>query len=130
MWKARAAGECFLHFSGTFKCARARCKTCPFICNVEKLLRPKRSIKITDHFTCTSANVIYLLALFAKSNISAKQVDDKATDSENIFATLSKTTKTYLNRSLDTLICRIIPSNICQSAASPYTKEAQKATKH
>ena len=39
---------------GTFKCARARCKTCPFICNVEKLSEPKRSIKITDHFTCTS----------------------------------------------------------------------------
>ena len=44
---------------GTFKCLRARCKTCPFICNVEKLSGPKRSIKITDHFTCTSANAIY-----------------------------------------------------------------------
>ena len=41
---------------GTFKCAHARCKTCPFIYNVEKLSGPKRSIKITDHFTCTSAN--------------------------------------------------------------------------
>ena len=37
---------------GTLKCARARCKTCPFICNVEKISGPKRSIKITDHFTC------------------------------------------------------------------------------
>ena len=46
---------------GTFKCARARCKTCPFICNVEKLSGPKRSIKITDHFTCTSTNVIYCI---------------------------------------------------------------------
>ena len=46
---------------GTFKCARARCTTCPFICNVEKLSGPKRSIKITDHFTCTSANVIYCI---------------------------------------------------------------------
>ena len=45
--------------TGTFKCARARCKVCPFICNVEKLSGPKRSIKITDHFTCTSTNVIY-----------------------------------------------------------------------
>ena len=45
----------------TFKCARARSKTCPFICNVEKLSGPKRSIKITDHFTCTSANVIYCI---------------------------------------------------------------------
>ena len=46
---------------GTFKCARARWKTCPFICNVEKLSGPKRSIKITDHFSCTSANVIYCI---------------------------------------------------------------------
>ena len=43
---------------GTFKYARARCKTCPFICNVEKLSGPKRSIKITGHFSCTSANII------------------------------------------------------------------------
>ena len=46
---------------GTFKCARARCKTCNFIRNVEKLSGPKRSIKITDHFTCTSDNVIYCI---------------------------------------------------------------------
>ena len=46
---------------GTFKCARARCKTCPFICNVEKLSGPKRSIKITDHFTCTSLSQCHLL---------------------------------------------------------------------
>ena len=46
---------------GTFKCARARCETCPFIRNVEKISGPKRSIKITDHFTCTSANVIYCI---------------------------------------------------------------------
>ena len=31
--------------------------------NIEKLSGPKRSIKITDHFTCTSANVIYSIAL-------------------------------------------------------------------
>ena len=36
--------------AGTFKCARARCKTCPFICNVEKLSGPKRSIKITSFY--------------------------------------------------------------------------------
>ena len=45
----------------TFKCARYRCKTCPFIHNLEKILGPKRSIKITDHFTCTSAKVIYCI---------------------------------------------------------------------
>ena len=45
---------------GTFKCARLRCrKTCPFIHNVEEISGPKRSIRITDYFTCTSANFIY-----------------------------------------------------------------------
>ena len=53
--------------------------------------------------------------LFAKSYISTKQAEDEATDSENIFATLRKTTKTHLNRTLDTLICRIIPSNMHMS---------------
>ena len=46
---------------GTFKYAPARYKTCPFICNVEKMLGSKRSIKINDHFTCTSANVMYCI---------------------------------------------------------------------
>ena len=44
-----------------FKCARSRCKTCPFIHNIQKISGPKRSIKIIDHFTCTSANVIYCI---------------------------------------------------------------------
>ena len=43
----------------TFKCARKRCNTCPFIYNANKITGPKRSIEITDRFTCTSANVIY-----------------------------------------------------------------------
>ena len=46
---------------GTFKCACTRCKTCPFIRSVEKISGPKRSITITDHFTCTSGNVIYCI---------------------------------------------------------------------
>ena len=29
---------------GTFKCARARCKTCPFICNVEILIAGTQAI--------------------------------------------------------------------------------------
>ena len=44
---------------GTFKCTHSRCKTCPFIHDVEKISGPKRSIKITDYFTCTSVNAIY-----------------------------------------------------------------------
>ena len=44
---------------GTFKCARSRCKTCLFIVNTSKISGPKRSVKITDRFKCSSANVIY-----------------------------------------------------------------------
>ena len=46
---------------GTFKCAHSRCKTCLFILNTSKISGPKRSVKITDRFTCTSANVIYCI---------------------------------------------------------------------
>ena len=46
---------------GTFKCARSRCKTCPFVQNADKISGPKRSVKISDRFTCTSANVIYCI---------------------------------------------------------------------
>ena len=46
---------------GTFKCARKRCNTCPFIHNADKITGPKRSIKITDRFTCTSVNVIFCI---------------------------------------------------------------------
>ena len=46
---------------GTFKCASSRCKTCLFIVNTSKISGPKRSVKITDRFTCTSANVIYCI---------------------------------------------------------------------
>ena len=46
---------------GTFKCARSRCKTCLFVVNTSKISGPKRSVKITDRFTCTSANVIYCI---------------------------------------------------------------------
>ena len=45
----------------TFKCACSRCKTCLFILNTSKISGPKRSVKITDRFTFTSANVIYCI---------------------------------------------------------------------
>ena len=46
---------------GTFKCAHSQCKTCLFIVNTSKISGPKRSVKITDCFTCTFANVIYCI---------------------------------------------------------------------
>ena len=46
---------------GTLKCARSRCKSCLFILNISKISVSKRSVKITDRFICTSANVIYCI---------------------------------------------------------------------
>ena len=46
---------------GIFKCWRSRCKTCPFVQNADKISGLKRSVKITDRFKCTSANVIYCI---------------------------------------------------------------------
>ena len=46
---------------GTFKCAHKRCNTFPIIHNADKTPGPKRSIKITDRFTCTAANIIYCI---------------------------------------------------------------------
>ena len=62
---------------GTFKCARSRCKTCLFIVKTSKISGPKRSVKITDRFTCTSANVIYCITRrYAINYTLARQVDD------------------------------------------------------
>ena len=46
---------------GTFPFKRTRCKTCPFISNKVKISGSNRSVKVTDHFTCISTNVIYCI---------------------------------------------------------------------
>ena len=63
---------------GTFNCTRKRCKTCPFIHNTDKVTGPKRSIKITDRFTCTSANAIYCIkcTLCKKRDTSARPEEE------------------------------------------------------
>ena len=97
--------------SGTFKCARSRCKTCSFIHNVQKISGPKRSIKITDHFTCTSANVIYCIICNYCNKLYIGETGRRLGDqirSENTFATWKEMTRTHLNQSLDTLISVII----------------------
>ena len=49
------------HQPETFKCTGSRCKTCPFIQNATKILRPKQSININDRFTSIFTNVIYCI---------------------------------------------------------------------
>ena len=49
------------------------------IVNTSKISGPERSVKITDHFTCTSANVIYCITCitgYAINYTLARQVDD------------------------------------------------------
>ena len=59
--KFRHSSTLTIEQPGTFKCARSQCKTCPFVQNADKISGPKRSVKITDRFMCTSANVIYCI---------------------------------------------------------------------
>ena len=91
---------------------------------------PKRSIKLTDYFTCTSANVIYCITCdYAKSYTLVKQEDDQVTDSENTFATQKEMTRTHPNQSLDTLNSLITLSSIQQFAAFSYIWAVRKAAK-
>ena len=62
--------------TGKIKCARAQCKTCPFIRHVEKISGPGLSQHLPHN--------LYSLQ---KSYTSAKQGNDQATDSENTFLT-------------------------------------------
>ena len=58
-------------------------QNCPFIHNVEKMSGPKRSIKIADHFTCTSANVICSISCTCRKKLLPRQEDDKVINSVN-----------------------------------------------
>ena len=51
------------HQPGTFKCARVRCRTCPFISNANKISGPKRTVAITNLIyciTCTLCKKVYI----------------------------------------------------------------------
>ena len=69
---------------------RSRCrKTCPFIQTYRKFRDPRlRSIRITDHFTCTSANVIYRITCTYWEKLYIGETGRRLgrTDSENTFA--------------------------------------------
>ena len=98
---------------GILKCTRAWCKTCPFICNVEIISGPKRSIKITVNFTCTSTNVIYCITctLCKKLYIgeTERQIGD---DSEKTLVMLKETAKTHVNRELRSFCPRSVSPQV------------------
>ena len=100
---------------GNFKCARTRCKTCPFIHNAKKISGPKRSIKITHHFTCTSANVIYCITYtYCKKIYTTTSTTTRWPNPR----TSSRRTKEWQGR-IKTIYL-IILSNIWQSVVFPY----------
>ena len=118
--------------SGTFKCTRSRCKTCPFIHNVEKISGPKRSIKITDHFTCTSANVIYCITCTYCNKLyigeTGRRLGDRFREHLRDVERNDKGASKPVAR--HTLISLIIQNNIWQFPAFPYILAVRKAAKH
>ena len=103
---------------GTFKCAQSRRRTCRFIYNVEKISEPKRSIKITDHFTCTSANVFYCKTCtrYKKLYISetGRRLDDRFWEHYRNVKGNDKDASKPVARHLN------LPSHLKQFAAFPY----------
>ena len=115
---------------GTFKCARSRCKTCPFVQNAYKISGPKRSVKITDRFTCTSANVIYCITCTLCKKLYIGETGRRlGTDIENTYATLRKVTKMHPNQSRGILISLTTLKNTCLFAAFPFIRVPQTAAK-
>ena len=46
---------------GTFRCSRKVCNTCPYILSHTSIVGPNSSLRITDHFECTTSNVDYCI---------------------------------------------------------------------
>ena len=105
---------------GTFKCARSRCKTCPFIHNVEKMSGPKRSIKITDHFMGTSANVIYCITCTYCKKLHMGETGRRLGNRFREHLHDVEMTVTHPNQSPDILISLIILYSLMQFSAFPY----------
>ena len=115
---------------GTFKRTRTRCKTCPFISNMVKISGHNRSAKITDHFTCISANVIYCITCTLCKKIyigeTGRRLADRfrehLRDVEKNDTDASKPVARHFN----------LPNHSHHNMtfwAYPYTTETQKAVK-
>ena len=106
---------------GTFKCARSRCKTCLFIVNTSKISGPKRSVKITDRFTCTSANVIYCITCTLCNKLYIGETGRRLGDRfREHLRDVEKNDKDASKPVARILICLTTPKNTWLSAAFPY----------
>ena len=106
----------------------ARCKTCPFIRNVDKLSEPKRSMNITDHFTCTSASVIYCITCTLCKKLYIGQTGRRLGDRfrEHLREVEKEDENASINRSRDTLISLIILSN---SSLRPFQHQGSSESR-
>ena len=118
------------HPRQTFKCTHSRCKTCPFIHNGEKISGPKRSIKITDYFTCNSANVIYWITCTNCDRSYIGETGKRLVDRfREHLCDVEINDKDTSKPSPETLISFIILNSIWQFAAFPYIYAIRKVAK-
>ena len=110
---------------GTFKCAHSRYKTCPFVQNADKISGPKGSVKITDHFTCTSANVIYCITCTLCKKLYIGETGRRLGD--RFREHLRNIEKDDQSRGI--LISLTILKNTCLFAALSYIRVPQTAAK-
>ena len=105
-------------------------QTCPFIYNVEKMSGPKRSIKITDHFMGTSANVIYCITCTYCKKLHMGETGRRLGDRFREHLHDVEMTVTHPNQSPDILISLIILYSLMQFSAFSYIQAVRKAAKH
>ena len=51
--------------SGTFCYSRKQCLTCPFVVSSTTVTGPKSALNITEHFNCTTSNIINFIVFNA-----------------------------------------------------------------
>ena len=100
----------------TFKCARVRCRTCPFISNANKISGPKRTVAITDHFSCISTNLIYCITCTLCKKVYIGETGRRIS---NTLGMLRLTIKTLLNQSRDISTSRTILKNTWRFVVFP-----------
>ena len=117
----------------TFKCTRTRCKPCPFISNMVKISGPNRCVKINDHITCISVNVIYCITCtlcnYKKIYTGETRRRLAGRFREHLRYVEKKPTHVRQNQLRANLIFLITPTTTWQFAAYPHITGTQKAAK-
>ena len=89
------------HQPGTFKCARVRYRTSPFISNANKISGPKQTVTITDQISCISAHFIYGITVLYLMQKKINQRNGPQIISANTVGMLRLTIKMLPNQTRD-----------------------------